>query len=262
MKPRLLIILSIILFATGLRAQTIERYVIGSAGYSQTGPVSVDCTVGEWVTATADNGIIILTQGFQQPSILLAATPPILLTAEIVNKTVVLKWTTLFEVNSREMLVERGRDTVNAFGVMTIVPSSAPNGNSAVPLNYTWTDIQPLASVTYYRIRLIAKDGSYIYSNTVAILFNPQTWRLEMVYPNPVKTNFRIRLFTQEAVKADVIVTDMLGRIVKKESISFNRGYNDPLINLPALASGIYIVKIHCTSADSPDLIARIIKAD
>lgn len=262
MKPRLLLILSIILLTKGLCAQTIERYVIGNGGYSQAGPVSVDCTIGEWVTATADNGIIILTQGFQQPSILLSTISPVMLTAEIVNKTVVLKWTTLFEVNSKEMLVERGRDTVNAFGVMAIVPSLAPNGNSAVPLNYTWTDIQPLAAVTYYRIRLVARDGSFIYSNTVAVIFNPQTWRLEMVYPNPVKTNFHIRLFTQEAVKADVIVTDMIGRIVKKEPISFNRGYNDPLINLPALANGIYIVKIHCTSADSPDLIAKIIKAD
>jgi hypothetical protein len=49
-------------------AQTIERSVISSFGFSYSGPsLSADCTVGETITATGSGGGIIITQGFHQP---------------------------------------------------------------------------------------------------------------------------------------------------------------------------------------------------
>lgn len=51
-----------------LNAQSIERSVISSFGFSYSGAqLQADCTVGEVVTATGSNGGIIITQGFQQP---------------------------------------------------------------------------------------------------------------------------------------------------------------------------------------------------
>lgn len=50
-----------------LHAQTIDRKVVASAGASRiVGPLQVDFTVGEPVTATAASGALIVTQGFQQ----------------------------------------------------------------------------------------------------------------------------------------------------------------------------------------------------
>jgi hypothetical protein len=65
-----LFILSVMIISSCcLFAQTMDRYVIGSAGGSFTDGVSfqVDYTVGEIVIATVGNGTNILTQGFHQP---------------------------------------------------------------------------------------------------------------------------------------------------------------------------------------------------
>ncbi len=62
------IFLTLIALAPGfLHAQTLDRKVIASAGASRiVGPLQVDFTVGEPVTATAASGALIVTQGFQQ----------------------------------------------------------------------------------------------------------------------------------------------------------------------------------------------------
>lgn len=55
-------------FIFHLSAQSIERSVISSFGFSYSGAaLQADCTVGEVVTATGSNGGITITQGFQQP---------------------------------------------------------------------------------------------------------------------------------------------------------------------------------------------------
>jgi hypothetical protein len=54
----------------GLRAQSIERWVIGSAGgsyYDGVNNFEMDFTVGETVITTINNTNNWLTQGFQQP---------------------------------------------------------------------------------------------------------------------------------------------------------------------------------------------------
>jgi hypothetical protein len=66
----------LILFVLGLgahniSAQSIERSVIGAAGFSYSGPTfQADCTTGETIISTFSGGSIVLTQGFHQPLIL------------------------------------------------------------------------------------------------------------------------------------------------------------------------------------------------
>jgi hypothetical protein len=66
---KILLIISIVFVTFGLRAQSIERYVIGSAGgsyYDGINNFEMDYTVGE-VAITTIGTTNILTQGFQQP---------------------------------------------------------------------------------------------------------------------------------------------------------------------------------------------------
>jgi hypothetical protein len=66
----ILFTICIVLSASLLHAQSIERSVISSFGFSYSGPfVQADCTVGETLTATGSGGGITITQGFQQPFI-------------------------------------------------------------------------------------------------------------------------------------------------------------------------------------------------
>jgi hypothetical protein len=66
---KLTTLLFTIAFLPGLFAQSLERYVISSAGGSYFDGMSfqMDYTTGELVVNTLSNGSNIMTQGFQQP---------------------------------------------------------------------------------------------------------------------------------------------------------------------------------------------------
>ena len=70
---KILILLFNIIFLISLHAQiTNEQQVISNGGnYSEAGGMSLSWTLGETVIATFENGGMVLTQGFQQPSLLL-----------------------------------------------------------------------------------------------------------------------------------------------------------------------------------------------
>lgn len=59
----------LLFLSLNVHAQSIERQVIGTTGASyNSGTIILDQTLGESVILTHDNGSIILTQGFHQPS--------------------------------------------------------------------------------------------------------------------------------------------------------------------------------------------------
>lgn len=72
MKKQLLTLAAMALFGA-IKAQTVMPEVLSSSGGSgQTAQVSLAWTIGEPVTATVSNGTSTLTQGFQQPTLLIA----------------------------------------------------------------------------------------------------------------------------------------------------------------------------------------------
>lgn len=72
MKKQLLTVAGIAFFGI-LKAQTVMPEVLSSSGGSgQSAQASLDWTIGEPVTSTVTNGVNTLTQGFQQPTLLIA----------------------------------------------------------------------------------------------------------------------------------------------------------------------------------------------
>lgn len=72
----LLIFAAAIFIAPEIFAQSIERQVISSFGFSYSGAlIEMDCTVGEVVTATGQSATVDITQGFHQPFLGVAACP-------------------------------------------------------------------------------------------------------------------------------------------------------------------------------------------
>ncbi len=65
-----LIIMALAFSPLVMFGQSVERQVIASSGgYSSSSSVSASFTVGETVTATGTSSSIIVTQGFQQPTV-------------------------------------------------------------------------------------------------------------------------------------------------------------------------------------------------
>ena len=65
------------------------------------------------------------------------------------------------------------------------------------------------------------------------------------IYPNPADGNFNIKIESQQNDKMKVVVTDLLGKVVKNNSdISISQGLNYVPLNLTNVQNGIYFVNI------------------
>jgi hypothetical protein len=96
------------------------------------------------------------------------------------NNVVNLFWTTLNETNNDYFTVERSKNAINFETVTNVSGGGTINKET----HYTSTDEIPFYGVSYYRLKQTDFDGSFTYSNLVAVKvmkdINFQTM------PNPV----------------------------------------------------------------------------
>ncbi len=64
------------------------------------------------------------------------------------------------------------------------------------------------------------------------------------VFPNPAKNLVNFNLSSDVDTQKEVIVLDLMGRMVLKQKYAIQKGNNTIKINLPRLAPGIYFIKI------------------
>jgi hypothetical protein len=106
--------------------------------------------------------------------------------ALVMATSVELSWTASNEVSFEGYDVERSAD-----GSYFYTIGSVPATDTLSVETYTWPDNAPLAGVSYYRLRMINKDGSFTYSLVLEIDRNAP--KGISVFPNPV-TNHTIIL--------------------------------------------------------------------
>jgi hypothetical protein len=102
------------------------------------------------------------------------------------SKNVYIKWATATEVNNAYFEVQRSNDGK----IFTAVGKVTGNGTTSSGATYSFTDPNPLAATSYYRLRQVDTDGTATYSSVVAI---SGTDKIEAsFYPNP--TNSQVTL--------------------------------------------------------------------
>jgi hypothetical protein len=82
---------------------------------------------------------------------------------------VTLKWTSQSETNMSRYYVQRKLDTEPDFTDRASVNTLAPGGNSIVPLNYQTTDANAHTGNSHYRLKIIATDNSFTYSDVITV---------------------------------------------------------------------------------------------
>lgn len=148
------------------------------------------------------------------------------------NSVVKLEWATSLEINTREFVVERSSDRM----VFTPIDTVAAAGSSNGPRNYFTVDASPLQGVSFYRLKMIDQDNSFSYSPIVLITITKSN--LVTVFPNPVRDKLNVSLGNLKATS--YILTDPVGRVVKKEAItspSFE-------IDLGGMSAGHYFLRL------------------
>lgn len=162
------------------------------------------------------------------------------LTGQRINKDKAkLNWKTFTEINNRGFDVERTFDINGTFINVNFVQGS---GNSFTEKNYELIDNNKYDGVTYYRLKQIDFDGSFSYSNIVAVKGYTNAIGINP-FPNPSKAaniNFEVTGLKVGAV-ISIIIYDQIGKSVyQNKNISLTSTYTFTCKNLLNLASGVY----------------------
>ena len=151
------------------------------------------------------------------------------------DSDVKIVWQTLEERNNQYFVIEKSADGIHYQTVLKV----DGNKNSTSLLTYTEYDFNPLAGISYYRLKQVDFDGSYSYSSVSAVNFNGNlNWTL---FPNPsTDGSFTILSSFAASEIISITVTDITGDIVK----SFSGSDYQQEIKVSGLSGGLYIVSI------------------
>ncbi|MES2775406.1 MAG: T9SS type A sorting domain-containing protein [Bacteroidota bacterium] len=146
-----------------------------------------------------------------------------------------LSWYTLTESNTSHYEIERSKNGIDfsKAGQVTAV------GNSVQRNDYIFPDLLPLAGLNYYRIKQVDKDGRFVYSPVVLVLFSNGKPSIT-VFPNPVKDVMRFS-WPVNSGKLMMQVYNQAGQLVKSSVVTANSVVE---VNVSQLAAGKYHIRI------------------
>ena len=186
-----------------------------------------------------------------------ATTLPVSLrsfTAARNNSTVLLKWETVTEENSRGFYIERNLGN-NTWETLGFVSSRAIRGNSNSALDYEYSDINNKAKgITQYRLRQVDFDGKHAYSPIRAVRAGSQKGKT-IVYPNPSNDGRVNIVFADVNTIRDVSLMDMNGRVMKQW-----KGVTNNNIQIDNLIAGFYTIRIVDTDTGEQTVEKIVVK--
>lgn len=150
-----------------------------------------------------------------------------------------LGWITGTEINSDYFIVERsanGREFVE-LGMVSAA------GNSFEPLSYRLSDQTPLSGTSYYRLKQVDLDGSWVHSKVVPVQVQEISKELAIDY---VISNDQLvqAVLTNSASQVQTVeVFNMVGKLVFRQQLA---GAQGNAITIPAhyFTSGVYMMRV------------------
>ena len=164
---------------------------------------------------------------------------------EMIEDEVILRWTTLSELNNDYFAVERSLDGVK-WTVFDVIDGA---GNSNETLNYGTRDQNPNDGVNYYRLRQFDYDGKISVSDIIGVMSESND-ELSL-YPNPTEKNV---LISSKYHFSQVIIRDLQGTVVLEKEV--NSG-SQMALDLESLRAGVYLVTI---DSDQGIFTERLVK--
>ena len=169
----------------------------------------------------------------------------------------VLSWQTAAELDNKGFELQRSADG-RMFSSLYFVNSRAANGNSVLPLNYSFTDRQPL-DIAYYRLRQVDKNGRSTFSAVVLLARKGGAGVALALFPNPV-LNAAVTLQLEGVVpeatlKMDVCSLD--GRVLLQAAgnlAQLNAALRGRVAGIPA---GVYIIRVNDGKEDHVTTMVR-----
>jgi hypothetical protein len=153
--------------------------------------------------------------------------------AEVLNKKVLLNWTTASEINNDYFTIERSKNNVEWTSIAQINGA----GNSTTEIKYSSEDFPNETSIYYYRLKQTDFDGQFSYSNIEVVDLK----KLEniSIYPNPSNKFFVVE-------SSEINLLRLYLRNITGEKIYATVNYlNDKAIfDTSLLPEGLYLLSI------------------
>jgi trimeric autotransporter adhesin len=161
--------------------------------------------------------------------------------AQLKNVHTELRWTAKQEQTLQQYEVERSTDGRNFNKIGTVAARGGAGEES-----YLFTDIDEVSGKVYYRIRLVAQQGSgYKFSNILFVTALPANSFEITNLVNPFQTNISFQLTVPQNQAADIQLLDASGKQVYQKKMNVNKGVNAVKLETPAyLQSGNYLLRI------------------
>jgi endonuclease I len=165
--------------------------------------------------------------------IILLANDFLNFTTNKLGNSVTLQWVVADNVIADKYIIEKSTDG--------ILFSFVANITAQTSATYRFVDNNiGSANIIIYRVKRVTPAGTFSYSKA-AIISNTNSNTM-LVYPNPAKDQVNVQLAQYINAYALITITSMQGNTVWRSNYSING--NMVIINLPAIASGQYILGI------------------
>lgn len=195
---------------------------------------------GNQDTDNNNNDFDVVTAPVPRNSASLAPLTLKAFTGSLVGGKASLIWSTSNEINVNGFSIEKSADGKN------FTEAGFVKASNGISNQYSFNDAGIIIGATYFRLKMLDKDGSFKYSQMV-VLNSKQSIKLD-VYPNPV-TNTLTLSHTKADNTASIRILTVEGRAVATYTVQL--GATQTSIDATKLTRGNYLVVFENEGAKS-----------
>ncbi|MEI6594074.1 MAG: choice-of-anchor E domain-containing protein [Bacteroidota bacterium] len=171
------------------------------------------------------------------------------------DKTVLVKWTTASEINNSHFIVEHSTDAVN-FTQIEVVKGA---GNTISSTNYSYTHVNPVNGLNYYRLTQVDRNNSKTVTYIIAVNLSDEIPGVISLFPVPANNELNVNFGNaQFSGNISVKIFDMIGRQVLNRQLSVSSKNQVSSLDISKLTSGSYFISV--TSENGNEQKIKFIK--
>lgn len=158
---------------------------------------------------------------------------------QLVQNKAVLQWNAFAEKGNHRFIIEHSKDG-RYFAAIGELYGTAGSWQT-----YRFVDPDPVSGKNYYRIRMMPEAGAEKISGTVVLTEKGQEDFILTSLVNPFAEQLRFDLQSPRKEMVTILLIDAVGKVVYVKNETVTAGINRmQLNNLPAMQSGIYILRL------------------
>lgn len=150
------------------------------------------------------------------------------------NKSLQIEWQMASQVNLDRFEVEKSRDGKTWTQIAELPADSGAKSTGS----YAYVEAKPYKGVSYYRLKMVSKNGNFQYSPMQEILLESIGNNISL-YPNPVVKGQSLYIRNELADTAEVELFDVQGRKITRMIVE-----EEATLPTQSLASGMYFWRV------------------